>query len=236
MKVNKINIQKLKSIQFEISKSVYLPSEFFHLDYFQFLVGIDLAFIGCTGIASFAVFDTLKKEISYFYEISEVNFPYIPSFLAFRELPLINKLYERMKSDFLGNRSNRSLFFIDGHGLSHPRKAGIATHFGVVNNNVSIGIAKKLLYGKFKEPYFLDNHNIHISEVIDEGSYPIAFAVKTSYLGRKDIMGTKTLFISVGNNINLDNSLELFLDIYRNYGFVLTELAHNYLQKIKKKI
>lgn len=221
-----VNVEKLKGIQREIAKKVELSKYNLSLDYFELLVGIDLAFLDDKGIVCFSIFDTKNRTIKYFYEIDKVDFPYIPTFLAFRELPLINKLYNKLKKEL----GFKTLFFVDGHGLSHPRKAGIATHFGVENSTFSIGLAKKMLYGKYTE------QRNNLLYIYDKKFLPIAIRIETATLGRKKIMGSKELFVSVGNKLNLENAFELFWEIYKKYKIILTELSHNYLQSIKKML
>lgn len=230
--LSKSYIENLKMIQHKISESILIPSENIELDYFDYIVGIDLAFESNKGMVCFSVFNTKNKKIKYYFDVDEVTFPYIPGFLAFRELPIIIKLYDKVKCEI----SENTLFFVDGHGLSHPRKAGIATHFGVTTNSFSIGIAKKILYGKISKPNFLQDNQLYHCTVINSKGNVIAIAIKTSFFNRNKIMNSKTLFLSIGNKLNLKNSFELFILIYRNYGFIPTELAHNYLQKIKKQI
>ena len=70
-------------------------------------------------------------------------FPYIPGFLAFREVPFI--------LDALAKLPRRpELIFVDGHGISHPRGCGIATHLGVVLDVPSVGVAKSILVGRME--------------------------------------------------------------------------------------
>ena len=75
----------------------------------------------------------------------EVKFPYISSYLSFRELPVLVDLYDAARN--AGRLAD--LFMIDGTGIMHPRRAGIATHFGILTDTPTLGITKKLLAGKF---------------------------------------------------------------------------------------
>lgn len=71
--------------------------------------------------------------------------PYIPGLLSFRELPAL-------LAAFAALRTAPDLVFVDGHGIAHPRRLGIAAHFGVVTGLPSIGVAKKVLTGTTSMP------------------------------------------------------------------------------------
>ncbi|MEN3014475.1 MAG: endonuclease V [bacterium] len=225
-------IKKLVEIQKNIASGVEISNQSYPLEFFQTVVGIDLSFHKNNIIVCFTVYELTSRTIHFFYKLDKSKFPYVPTFLAFRELPAINKLYKKLYSEFPTN----TLFFIDGHGISHPRRAGIATHFGVKNNRYSIGVAKRLLYGKIQDPSFANNDQILQSYVIDDNQYPIAIALKTLLLNRKKVMGTKILYISVGNKLNLENSKNLFLELYQKHKIIPTELSHDYLQNLKKNM
>lgn len=66
--------------------------------------------------------------------------PYIPGLLSFRELPALLEALAMLKQP-------PDLVFVDGHGIAHPRRLGIAAHFGVASGLPSIGVAKKILVG-----------------------------------------------------------------------------------------
>lgn len=78
------------------------------------------------------------------YQVARIatTMPYIPGFLSFREYPALLAAW-----DLLTQKPD--LLFVDGHGISHPRRLGVASHFGLLVDVPTIGVAKKRLCGKF---------------------------------------------------------------------------------------
>lgn len=148
----------------------------------------------------------------------ETSFPYVPGLLAFREVPALSKAWEKLviKPDVL---------VLDGHGIAHPRRMGIAAHFGVVLNTPSLGCAKSLLTGKYKEP------SIEAGSVTDlfSGQELIGKVLRT----KKNV---KPVFISPGNLISMEQSLELILQCVRKYRIPEpTRLAHHFVNELRVK-
>ncbi len=214
-----MEIEKLKAIQINCAKKVIKKDDFQKVRY---IGGMDITFedletTPTRAWASIVIIDinTLKPVYTEVIE-DEVKFPYIPTFLAFRELPLLKQLHEKAKM-------KPDVYFIDGQGTAHPRGCGIASHFGVETGTVSVGVAKTKLFGYYKEP------------PPERGSF--------SYLRYKgDIVGavvrtkenTAPVFVSVGHRISLKTSIDLVLktSIYRIPE--PTRLAHNLLQKVRR--
>ncbi|MCW4453401.1 deoxyribonuclease V [Flavobacterium sp. MXW15] len=73
------------------------------------------------------------------------SMPYVPGLLSFRELPALVLALSQLSR-------RPGLVFVDGHGIAHPRRLGIAAHFGVATGLPSIGVAKKRLVGDGDEP------------------------------------------------------------------------------------
>ena len=125
---------------------------------------------------------------------TRASFPYIPGLLSFREAPPLLRAFRRL-------RSQPELIFIDGHGRSHPRAAGLACHVGLLLDRPVIGCAKSRLVGTFKEPA---RGRGSTSRLYDPAGQTIGAVLRT-----RD--GVKPLFVSVGHRIGLREAIRLTL-------------------------
>ncbi len=83
---------------------------------------------------------------------SPVRFPYVSGFLSYRELPAYAALFDRLCDDRLGEHRHRpSLILVDGNGVLHPRRCGVACGLGVLADVPTVGVAKKKLCGAVRE-------------------------------------------------------------------------------------
>lgn len=148
-----------------------------------------------------------------------VSFPYIPGFLAYREMPLLLRAYEEVKG-------KADLFILDGQGIAHPRGVGIAASFGVVTGEVAIGCAKTRLFGACEEP---GPRPWAASPLrVPDGSV-IGVAVRPD-------KGTNPLFISPGHRISVETAVKIVRDCSRGYRLPEpTRLAHNLLQEARRQ-
>lgn len=129
--------------------------------------------------------------LSYSLVTAKTNFPYIPGYLGFREVPALLKAWEQIPK-------KPDLMILDGQGVTHPRRMGIASHFGVLTNHPSIGCAKNMLHGNYK-PLGLEKYNN--SPIISQGEH-MGFALRTK-------QGVKPVYISPGHKVSVNDSLEL---------------------------
>ncbi len=118
----------------------------------KYVVGLDAAYsrrYGGVGVAVVLAFPSLA-QVGIGVSIGEPEIEYIPGLLAFREAPLLyTALYIALtRSGVYGKSGEDVVLLVDGHGIAHPRRAGIATHIGVALRLPSIGVAKRKLYGK----------------------------------------------------------------------------------------
>jgi deoxyribonuclease V len=139
-----------------------------------------------------------------------VKFPYIPGLLSFREMPITLEVCAKVKS-------NPDLILVDGQGIAHPRKMGLASHLGLFLNKRTIGCAKTPLFGNFTEPA----GNMGCYSFINDNSGNVIGAVL------KTKSGVKPLFVSIGHAIDLKNSIDWVLRCCSGYRIPEpTRLAH----------
>ena len=107
--------------------------------------GMDVSYpVEDRGVAAYALVDSQSGRLDWSRTIHRpVRFPYISTYLAFRELPILLELVEEVR------RAGRlsEVVLVDGTGILHPRHAGIASHLGVAASLATIGVTKKLLCG-----------------------------------------------------------------------------------------
>ena len=167
------------------------------------VAGVDLAYFKIKekeyATCVIALIDYSTKELlDYVYEIGEVNCPYIPGCLAFREMPLFIKTHNKLIKE---KNIYPDIYMFDGNGTLHPRKMGLATHAGFLLNKPTIGVAKT---------YFKVNNHEFIMPENEKGAFtPINIdneICAVAYRSHKDV---KPIFISMGNNINMDNAIDI---------------------------
>lgn len=156
------------------------------------------------------------QPIAYSLVKSSTIFPYVPGYLAFREIPAILKAYEQLpvKPDIV---------MFDGNGILHARRMGIASHFGVLTGAVTMGCAKKKLAGQYADPGTLKGE---YTQVTDKGEV-IGYAVRS-----KDHV--KPVFISPGHLMSLEDSLTLALKCAGKHRLPEpTRHAHEYVNRFR---
>lgn len=127
-------------------------------------------------------------------------FPYVPGLLSFREAPALLRAFDKLEH-------TPDVIFIDGHGLSHPRSAGIACHIGVLLDRPVIGCAKSRLYGRYEEP---GQSRGAISYLYDKEDRVIGAAIRT-----RDRV--QPVFVSIGHRVDLAQAIELTLACGKGY-------------------
>ncbi len=139
-----------------------------------------------------------------------VTFPYIPGLLAYREVPVVFDALAQLATE-------PDVILVDGHGLAHPRRFGIACQVGVLLDRPSVGVAKSILVGKAQEP---ENRVGAWTPLVDKGE-TIGAVVRTK-------LNVKPIYVSIGNKIDLPTAIDLVLKCTTKYRVPeTTRYAHN---------
>ena len=178
----------------------------------HFIAGVDLA-AGKAGEVATAAVVVLDYPELRVVETKVVNgkldFPYIPGLLSFREAPLTLAACQRLTI-------TPDLILVDGQGIAHPRRLGLASHLGLWLNTPTIGCAKSLLCGQHEVP---GEESGSYTEVIDRGE-TIGAALRTK-------PGVKPIYLSIGHKIDLETAIYWVMNCCRGYRLPEpTRLAH----------
>lgn len=151
---------------------------------------------------------------------TDTTFPYVPGFLSFREIPAILEALKKLPAD---DALRPQLLMVDGQGVAHPRRLGIAAHLGVLTDRPAIGVAKSKLTGTYHEPdLFKGAHALLMDKRERIGTV----------LRSKD--DCKPLFVSAGHRVDQDTAVAIVLRCLTKYRLPEpTRLADKY-SKMKK--
>ncbi|MGQ9477277.1 MAG: endonuclease V [Candidatus Bipolaricaulia bacterium] len=195
-------LRRLRQLQEELSATISLqplPREP------KTIAGVDVAYAYDRGepqeprlraVAAYVLLDLAGRLIGQETVEREVTFPYIPTYLAFRELPLLLELLGRVRT--AGGLAD--VVMVDGNGLLHPRHAGIASHLGVLLDIPTIGLTKSLLCGR------VDLQGLGVREV----RYVLLDGERVG-AATKLTERAQPIFISPGNKLDLEGAIELTL-------------------------
>lgn len=144
-------------------------------------------------------------------------FPYVPGLLSFREAPAVLEVWEKLE-----NRPD--VLVLDGQGIAHPRGLGLASHLGLWIETPTIGCAKTLFFGKFDEP--APQRGAHSDLVYKAEIVGAALRTKTR---------VSPVFVSPGNGIDLDSSVQLMLNCDGGYRIPEpTRRAHLFVNRLRR--
>jgi len=175
------------------------------------IAALDMAYISPSmAVAVGVIADAASLEtISTLTINAPVTFPYITGYLAFRELPALLSLWDQMQATALP----ADLVLIDGNGSLHPRRAGIASCFGLLADIPTIGIGKSLLCGR------VDVQRLHAGD-----SRPIIDRDELIGLAVKSTDRSRPIFVSAGNHVDIPQAAQLVQRMFA--GHRLPEPLH----------
>ncbi len=191
-----MDLERLKKLQEELSNRVVLK-DYIRIDELRYVAGVDQAFIkrgererviSACVVLSFPDLNPVSKRVS----VENIDFPYIPTFLMFREgKPAVKVLKKALRG------IEKVVILVDGSGIAHPRRCGLATYIALELGIPTVGITKKKLFGDVVYP----------KEVMKES--PIYYGEDVIGYALKTCSNCKPIFISPGSYITPETSLKI---------------------------
>jgi deoxyribonuclease V len=160
----------------------------------QYVAGGDLAFDPETNFAFAGVIVYRLPELEELERRMarrKLCFPYVPGLLSFRESPVLLAAFAQL-------RVEPDVILIDGHGMAHPRRFGLACHLGLLLDKPAIGCAKSILVGEAEEP---GGQAGSTSPLIHEGE-TVGVALRT----RDNV---RSIYVSIGHRVSLESAVRI---------------------------
>lgn len=168
-------LKKMREAQRNLARLVILEGE----PEPELAAGVDVSYRGDIAIGAAVVVDRRGNVITRNTWIGEAEFPYVPTYLAFREMRPVYMALRGLEFDVL---------LADGQGALHPAGVGEACHFGVVLNIPTVGVAKSRLVGR------VVGRRVYMGKKLRGYAVPV---------------GKKTVYVSPGHLVSVDAALNI---------------------------
>jgi deoxyribonuclease V len=189
------------ALQRELAQRIVVED---HLGEVRHVAGVDMAINEENGMARAAVVVLTYPELEIvdrrIYE-EPIRMPYIPGLLSFREAPCVLGAYQRLSI-------RPDLVMVDGHGIAHPRRIGIASHLGLWLQTPTIGCGKSIFVGQYDTSALGEEAGSYVP-LIDKAEV-IGAMVRTR-------SRVKPMIISPGHLISLETSIRYVLTCSQGY-------------------
>jgi len=158
------------------------------------------------------------EELERTYAEVRLEFPYVPGFLSFREIPALLAALSKLQTI-------PDLLFCDGQGYAHPRRMGLASHLGIVLDRPTIGCAKSILIGT------------HGSLGDEKGAWaPLKDGEETIGTVLRTRAGVRPVYVSQGHRVSLDLAVRLTLSVCDSRRIPKpTRDADQYVSEVKRR-
>ena len=184
---NNLYVNVIK-FQEQLAKKIVMKDDFDKE--IEYVCGVDVSYKKDIAYCSAVI---VKKNTLEVVEVvknkSIIKYPYIPGLFVLRESNPILHTLKLLKNPF-------QLLLIDGHGILHPRRCGLASYIGIVANNPTIGVAKSLLCGSLQSDSFVKYNDDVLGYAIQEEGNP-----------------NKMIYVSTGHKISLLTSIQLVISL-----------------------
>jgi len=212
------DLERLRRVQEKIAAKIVIEDRF--KKPINRVTGFDVAYLNDEAVAAAVTMNynslqVIEEKIMK----GKTLFPYIPTFLSFREGPLIIRLAKNLKLE-------PDVVIINSQGIAHPMFCGCASHVGFSINKPTIGVAGSKLCGEYEG---------NLEKVGD--CAPLKYQERIVGVALLSKRGCKPIFISVGHMITLETAVEIVKHFLIMHKFPEPlRLAHELANSVKRKV
>ncbi len=197
-----MNLTNLAKLQEQWATEVIISPHYVPQDE-DVIFSLDIQYVGDTAFVALDVQYYSGELIGTYTDESEVEMPYVPQFFCFREGPPLLKIVKKVQEDF---KLKPDVLIVDGHGIAHPRRFGVACWLGVQTNLPTIGCAKQTL---------LDYQGI----LGEQRGCTLPVFLENEEVGKvlRTQEAVKPVFVSVGHKMDLITATDMILNLASRY-------------------
>jgi deoxyribonuclease V len=156
----------------------------------KYVCGVDVSYKDNLAYCTATVIDKDNlNAVESANTITVVDQPYIPGLFILREYKPIIDVLQLVKKEF-------QILLVDGHGVLHPRRCGLASYIGVMINKPTIGVAKSLLCGSVRR-----------DKSVEVGGDVLGLQIGS--------FGRKHIYVSIGHKISLATAVKIVKELTR---------------------
>ncbi|GBC84858.1 Endonuclease V [bacterium HR11] len=190
----------------------------------RWVLGLDSAFVegGRRIVAGAVLWDAAQRTtVRRWVAVADVEFPYVPGFLSFRETPGYLRVMTQVDHPV-------DVLLVDGQGTAHPRGFGIACHIGVLLDWPSVGVGKSRLFGRHEAPALNAGQWVPLW-------HPRTGAVIGAVLTTRP--RTRPVYVSPGHRVSLERAVAIVLDCCDGYRLPEPQRqADQWVKRMRKQV
>jgi lipoprotein-releasing system ATP-binding protein len=182
-----------KKVVIEADGSGYIPTQE------DLIFSLDIQYVGEEAYVAIDVQKANGELLGTYVSKEATGMEYVPRYFAFREGPPLLSALKKLEA---AHGLKAKLLIVDGHGIAHPRRLGVASWLGVQMDTPTIGMAKKTLL-----QYTGDAKQERGSQlpIMEEGE-TLGCVLRT----QTDI---QPVFVSIGHKISLTTAVQVLLEL-----------------------
>lgn len=189
------NYTKIIELQNEFAKKI-ITHDYLNNNNIRNVCGMDVSYKDLNAFCSAVIVNKNTLEIIEIANKKSIaKYSYIPGLFMLREAKPLLRTLRLLKNKF-------DLVLIDGHGILHPRKCGLASYIGIMIDKPTIGVAKKLLCGSIIENNYVEYNKTILGYRISKNN------------------NKKNIYVSVGHKISLETAIDIIKKMTKKSEFI----------------